>query len=84
MVIVAPDRGGDIADPPIEYVVDVTAAARAWHRDPNTNLGVALVPRADASVDDGHWTRFQVLASESPDERWVPRFIVEYEEGKGE
>ncbi|MBN2023734.1 MAG: DNRLRE domain-containing protein [Pirellulales bacterium] len=75
-VVVAPDAGGDVADPPIEYRLDVTELVRAWLDRKTPNNGVAIAPAIDRAVDDGHQTRMQVLASEAQPERFTPKLEI--------
>jgi hypothetical protein len=75
-VIVPPDEGADTADPPLEYSVDVTKSVRAWLSDDAKNLGLAIVPIIDRSVDDGHYTRLQLLASEYRDKQFTPKLTI--------
>lgn len=79
-VIVKPDQGGDTADPPIEYAVDVTELVRSWRSGQTPNEGVALVAIPDRAIDDGHHTRFQAYASEHPRVTWTPKLTVEMRE----
>jgi hypothetical protein len=75
-VIVPPDDGADTADPPLEYSIDVTKSVAAWLSGQAKNCGLAIVPIADRAVDDGQWTRFQLLASEYPDKQFTPKLAV--------
>jgi hypothetical protein len=77
--IVRPDQGGDTADPPIEYQLDVTDAVRSWLAGRATNHGLAIVPVPDRSIDDGAFTRFQVYASESPRREFTPKLTLHLE-----
>lgn len=76
-IIVQPDKDGDVADPPIEIRFDVTSAVRQWLRDAGSNHGIAVVPVIDRNVDDGHWGRFQVLATEYGGNN-TPKLSVQY------
>ena len=60
-MIVEPDQGGDTADPPSEYQLDVTDLVRSWLDGRAPNYGLAIAPVIDPSVDEGTLTRFQVL-----------------------
>jgi hypothetical protein len=62
-VIVQPDQDKDTADPPIAYRLEVTAAARDWAAG-KANNGVAIMPQVDRAVDDGHYGRMQIIATE--------------------
>jgi len=75
-VIVPPDQGADTANPPLEYSIDVTKCVRAWLAGGATNYGLAIVPMIDRSVDDGQWTRIQLLASEYRDRRFTPKLVI--------
>jgi len=74
--IVPPDDGADTADPPLEYSIDVTKSVAAWLSGQAKNLGLAIVPLIDRSVDDGQHTRMQVLASEYRDKEFTPRLTL--------
>jgi hypothetical protein len=77
-VIVEPDMGIDTVDPPLEYQVDVTAMVRDWLFGTRANLGCAVVPLPDRSIDDGHFTRFQIYASEHPRAEFTPKLTVRF------
>jgi hypothetical protein len=74
--VVEPDAGADTADPPVPVRLDLTDLARDWLAGRRENLGVALVPVPDRSVDDGNFTRFQVYASESPNAEFTPTLTI--------
>ncbi|MEO6809939.1 MAG: DNRLRE domain-containing protein, partial [Isosphaeraceae bacterium] len=76
-VNVQPDQGGDTADPPVDYEIDVTPLVRAWLDGSRPNLGLAIAPVSDRSIDDGNSTRFQVYASEYPKVEFTPKLTVE-------
>jgi hypothetical protein len=76
-VTIEPDQGSDTVDPPVEYRLDTTALVRAWIADAMSNFGVAVAPVIDRGVDDGQFTRVQVLASEYREARYTPKLIVE-------
>ncbi len=76
--VVEPDSGSDIADPPVECRLDVTAAVRGWF-DGQPNHGLALVPIPDRSVDEGHFTRFQIYASDDDRAAYTPRLTVKFQ-----
>ncbi|MBM4033243.1 MAG: DNRLRE domain-containing protein [Planctomycetes bacterium] len=75
-VIVPPEEGADTADPPLEYTIDVTKSVAAWLSGQAKNCGLAIVPIIDRSVDDGHYTRIQLLASEHRDKQFTPKLTV--------
>ena len=77
-VIVEPDAGADIADPPIAYRINMTNQVRAWLKDPAANRGVGLAPQSDRSIDDGQYTRFQVYASEANQDNVRPRLVLKF------
>jgi hypothetical protein len=77
-VIVEPDNGSDTADPPIEYQLDATALVKDWIANPKQNLGAAIAPVIDRSIDDGQFTRFQVLGSEYREPKYTPKLVVEF------
>ena len=75
-VVVPPDRGGDTADPPLEYRLDVTELVRGWVSGRAPNHGVAIAPVVDRAVDEGQWSRFQVLASEHGQSPYTPKLEI--------
>ena len=75
--IVAPDAGDDLANPPREIVVDITPAVKQWLERPQSNLGLAVCPVIDRTVDEGHHTRFQVYSSEYTAPEWTPRLVID-------
>jgi len=77
--IVPPDRGGDLADPPLEMQVDVTDAVRSWLDGATPNHGLVLLPIPDRTVDDGAHTRFQVFASEAQAAEFTPKLTLEFD-----
>jgi hypothetical protein len=77
-VIVEPDMGSDTVDPPLEYQLDVTEAVRDWLSGARPNHGAAIIPLADRSIDDGHFTRFQIYASENPRAEFTPKLTVRF------
>jgi len=79
-VIVPPDKGRDTANPPLEYRIDVTDMVKGWVSGKSPNYGMAIAPVIDRSVDDGHWTRFQVIASERQPVRYTPKLAIELAE----
>jgi hypothetical protein len=79
-VIVRPDAGSDTVDPPIEYQVDVTTLVRRWISGRMPNHGLAIAPVIDRAVDEGHYVRFQVLASEHREARHTPKLEIHLRE----
>jgi hypothetical protein len=77
-VIVEPDMGSDTVDPPLEYQLDVTDFVRDWLSDAQPNHGVAIVPLADRSIDNGNFTRFQIYASEHPRAEFTPKLTIRF------
>lgn len=75
-VVVPPDQGGDTADPPLEYRLDVTELVRAWVSGAAPNDGLAIAPVIDHAVDNGQWSRFQVLASEHSQSQYTPKLEI--------
>ena len=75
-IIVPPDDGADTVDPPLEYSIDITKAVQAWASGQARNYGLALVPTVDRAVDDGQWTRFQLLASEHNQKEFTPKLTI--------
>jgi hypothetical protein len=75
-VIVRPDAGSDTVDPPIEYQVEVTTLVRRWISGKLPNHGLAIAPVIDRAVDEGHYVRFQVLASEHRGARYTPKLEI--------
>ncbi len=76
-VTVEPDAVSDTLDPPVEYRLDATALVQAWLAKPESNFGIALAPVIDRSVDDGQYSRVQVLASEHREVKYTPKLTVE-------
>lgn len=75
--IVKPDDGSDLADPPLAYSLDVTDVVQSWLDGRSPNLGLAIVPVGDRSIDEGAYTRFQIYASEFAQARFTPKLTVE-------
>lgn len=75
-IVVEPDKDSDTADPPLEYRLDVTDMVRDWLAGKRANNGLAILPLADRSIDEGHFTRFQVYASEHPRAQYTPKLSV--------
>ncbi len=76
-VTIEPDSVSDLADPPVEYRLDATAVVRGWLAEPKSNFGVVLAPVIDRSVDDGQYSRVQVLASEYREAKYTPQLVIE-------
>jgi hypothetical protein len=76
-VVVEPDQGGDIAQPPIEYQIDVTDLVRSWLDRGAPNHGLAIAPVIDPSVDDGILSRFQVYGSEHGQTQYTPKLTLQ-------
>ena len=75
-IVVKPDMGSDTVDPPLEYQLDVTDMVRAWLDGTAPNHGLAIVPVADRSIDEGFHTRFQMYASEYQQVKYTPKLTV--------
>jgi serine/threonine protein kinase len=78
-VVVEPEKGEDTADPPIEYRLDVTDLVRSWLGGEVPNLGLAIAPAIDSSVDGGIQSRFQVYGSEHTQTQYTPKLTVQAE-----
>ena len=76
-VVVLPDQGTDTVDPPTEYQFDVTDLVRSWLDGTTPNLGVAIAPVIDLSVDEGTLSRFQVNASEHSHVNHTPKLTLQ-------
>jgi hypothetical protein len=76
-VVVPPDQGTDTVDPPLEYSIDVTKSVVAWLTGKAPNRGLAVVAIVDREVDDGQWTRTQLLASEYGQTQFTPKLTIE-------
>lgn len=76
-VVVPPDAGSDTVDPPLEYRLDVTSLVRNWLAGTIPNNGLAIATVIDRAVDEGHFTRLQVLASEHGEARYTPKLEVQ-------
>jgi hypothetical protein len=79
-IIVRPDQGGDLADPPVAYDIDVTRLVQAWLSGKQPNHGLALSYLIDRDVDEGHFLRTQILASEYGNGQHTPSLIIEIRE----
>lgn len=79
-VIIAPNSERDVVHPPVEYRLDITEEVRAWLSHATPNYGVAIAPLLDSSVDDGHFSRIQIVGAESRRERYVPKLEIELRE----
>ena len=75
-VIVPPDAGSDTVDPPLEYRLEVTSLVRDWLSGAMPNHGLAIASVVDRAVDEGHYTRFQVLASEHREAPYTPKLEI--------
>jgi len=76
--VIMPDAGSDIANPPVEYRLDITEAVKVWLGGRFPNHGMALCPIVDRKVDDGHWSRLQVFCSEHGDRKHTPKLVVRF------
>ena len=76
--IVKPDQGGDTAEPPIEFSIDVTETVRGWLSGQLANEGLALIPIPDRAIDKGEYTRLQFYASEHPRVQFTPKLTIEW------
>lgn len=77
---VPPEPLSDTVDPPRESLLDVTVIVRHWHAGQSKNFGFAVAPVIDRTVDEGNFTRMQILASESPRVEFTPRLLIDVEE----
>jgi hypothetical protein len=75
-VVVPPNAGSDTVDPPLEYQLDVTPLVRKWISGEMPNHGLAIASVIDRAVDDGYWTRLQVLASEYREAQYTPKLEI--------
>jgi hypothetical protein len=76
-VVVDPDQEGtDTLDPPMEYQLDVTELVRSWLDGGVPNHGLAIAPVIDPSVDEGFFSRFQVVGSEHSRKQYTPKLTV--------
>ncbi len=78
-IVVQLDAGRDVVDPPIEYQIDVAALVRDWLSGKTPNCGLAIAAQIDRSIDDGQYSRFQVLASEYHEVQHTPKLTVTFE-----
>ncbi len=76
-IVVPPERGGDTADPPLEYQLDVTEMVRDWLTGKSPNHGMAIAPQVDRKIDDGQYSRMQILGSEYGRKQYTPKLTVE-------
>jgi hypothetical protein len=75
--VVQPESGGDTADPPIEYQIDVTELVNSWLEGNAPNHGLAIAPVIDPIVDEGLLTRFQLYASEYSRKEFTPKLMIQ-------
>jgi len=75
---IPPDQGTDTVDPPLEYQLDITKLVQGWADGSVPNYGLAIASVVDRAVDDGHWTRFQVIASEYNRVEFSPKLTIWY------
>lgn len=73
---VPPDKGRDTVNPPLRHSLDVTEVVKGWQSGQFPNYGIAIVAIVDRSVDDGQWTRFQVLGSEYARQQFTPALRI--------
>ena len=83
-VVVNPEAGSDIADPPLEYQLDVTDLVRAWLAGETPNNGLAIAPVIDPTVDEGILARFQVFGVQHANVKSTPKLTVESSVGTRE
>jgi hypothetical protein len=76
-VVVMPEDGSDTADPPLEYRLDVTDLVRAWVSGDAPNLGLAIAPVIDPTVDEGVSSRFQVFGTAHGTKKYTPKLSVQ-------
>ncbi len=79
-VVVPPEDGNDVVDPPTEYQLDVTDLVRSWLEGGAPNHGLAIAPVIDPSVDEGFMTRFQIYGSERSPEPYTPKLMVQVQD----
>jgi hypothetical protein len=77
-VVVQPDQGSDVVDPPTEYQLEVTDLVHTWLDGRAPNHGLAIAPAIDPSVDEGFMTRFQIYGSEHSQEQYTPKLTVQH------
>ena len=53
---------------------------REWVSGKSPNYGVAIASIIDRSVDEGQWTRFQVIAAERDPVQYTPKLTIEIAE----
>jgi len=75
-IVIPPERGSDIADPPLEYRLDVSELVRGWLSGKEPNHGLAVAPMMDSEVDEGVSSRLQLYASEHRRPQYIPRLEV--------
>jgi serine/threonine protein kinase len=79
-VVVLPEQGSDTLDPPAEYQFDVTDLAQSWLGGGTPNVGVAIAPVIDPSVDEGILSRFQIFSSEHTRVNQTPKLTLQVRE----
>lgn len=75
-VVIAPNARVDTVNPPIEYRLDVTQIVRGWLSGLKPNHGLAVAPVIDEAIDNGQYSRIQIVGSESRQPRSVPKLTV--------
>ena len=79
-IVIEPDQGRDTVNPPLEYKFDVTGIVSLWLSGKAPNYGLAVASVVDRSVDEGNYTRNQVIASEYDQVKYTPRLEIEWGE----
>jgi serine/threonine protein kinase len=79
-VVVLPEEGSDTVDPPTEYQFDVTDLVKSWLDGRAPNLGLAIAPVIDPSVDAGVLSRFQIFSSEHSHVNQTPKLTLQVRE----
>jgi Protein kinase domain/Disaggregatase related repeat len=79
-VVVLPEQGSDTVDPPTEYQFDVTDLVKSWLDGRTPNLGLAIAPVIDPSVDEGVLSRFQIFSSEHSHVNQTPKLTLQVRE----
>jgi serine/threonine protein kinase len=75
--VVRPDPVNDIVDPPVKYDLDVTEIVRSWIEGNVANHGLAVMPIADRTVDNGSQSRFQVRRTTAKQQQYAPKLTID-------
>ncbi len=75
-IVIHPNNRVDRVNPPIEYRLDATDIVRGWLSGVKPNHGLAIAPVIDEAIDNGLYSRIQIVGSESRQPRFVPKLTL--------